>query len=117
VAALGRPDLAGRTLPIGRQLTGDELASAIGAALGRPVRHAPMTPRQLGEAVRPMMGDQAAEILAADYGLLAERADALGLAADREAAHREIGVPLTPLAEWARAQDWRGAAAMAAAAA
>jgi uncharacterized protein YbjT (DUF2867 family) len=59
VAALGRPDFVGRTLPIGRQLIGVELASAISAALGRPVRHAPMTPRQLGEAVRPMMGDQA----------------------------------------------------------
>jgi uncharacterized protein YbjT (DUF2867 family) len=114
IAALARPDLAGRTFRIGERLTGHELAEGVGAGLGRPVRHAPMDPEAFGESVVPMMGEQAGRILAADYGALVDRPEALRLDADTEGIHRELGVRLTPVAEWARAQDWEAAAAAAA---
>lgn len=51
VAALGRPDLAGTVTDIATPgaLTGTELAAAIAAALGRPVRYAPLSPLAFGE--------------------------------------------------------------------
>jgi uncharacterized protein YbjT (DUF2867 family) len=50
VAALGRPDLAGTVTDIATPgaLNGDELAAALGTALGRPVRYAPLTPDAFG---------------------------------------------------------------------
>ena len=114
IAALGRPDLVGRTFRIGERLTGPELAGGVGAGLGRAVLHAPMDAEEFGASVVPLLGEQAGQILAADYAVLAARPDALRLDADTGEIHRELGVPLTPVAEWARTQDWEGAAAVAA---
>ena len=113
VAALARPDLAGRTLPIGRRLTGRELAEGLSAGLGRTVRHVPTTPAELGAAVLPLMGPQVAQVLEDDYAFIGSRPPALRLDADPDASHRELGVPVTPVADWARVQDWAAAAAVA----
>jgi uncharacterized protein YbjT (DUF2867 family) len=113
VAALGRPDLAGRRLPVGRRLTGRQLAEGLSDGLGRDVRHVATTPQDLGAAVRPLMGDQVAQLLEDDYALIAARPAGLGLDADPDASHRELGVPVTPVADWARTRDWTAAAAVA----
>lgn len=113
LAALRRADLAGRTLPIGQRLTAAELADAIAPALGRRIRHAPATPKQFGALVAAMMGEQAGQALAGFYAVLAAAPASLGLDADTDASHRELGVTPTPVADWARTQDWKGAAALA----
>jgi len=115
-AALRRPDLAGRTLPIGRRLTGHELAEGLSSGLGRTIRHVATTPQDLAAVVGPLMGEQVAQVLEDDYGFIGSRPAALGLDADPGASHRELGVGTTPVAEWARAQDWPAAAAVASAA-
>ncbi len=114
VAALDRSDLIGRTLPIGLMLSGAHLARELTAGLGREITHAPMTPGELGDSVRPLMGNHVAEIIAADYVLVGQRPASLNLDADVDASHRELGVTTTPVAEWAAVQDWQGAAAFAA---
>lgn len=114
IAALGRPDLVGRTFRLGKRLSGLELAEGVGAGLGRAVRYAPMDPYAFGESVVPLMGEQAGRILAADYGALVDRPAALRLDAETGEVHRELGVSPTQVAEWARTQDWEAAAAAAA---
>ena len=114
IAALERPDLIGRTLPIGRRLTGAQLAAGIGEALERPVVAAPMTPDELGDAVRPMLGAEVAGAIAAEYRVQLERPEAFGIGADTDASHRELGVEPATVAEWARAQDWDAAVPVAA---
>jgi hypothetical protein len=59
------------------------------------------------------MGDQVAQLLEDDYALIAARPAGLGLDADPDASHRELGVPVTPVADWARTRDWTAAAAVA----
>jgi hypothetical protein len=73
-----------------------------------------MDPEAFGESVVPLMGEQVGRILAADYGALADRTAALRLDAETVEVHRKLGVPPTPVAEWARTQDWEAAAAAAA---
>lgn len=115
LAALDQPDLAGRTFAVGRDLSGEEIASGIGEALGREVAWVPLDPGAFGAALVPVMGAEAAEMLADDYRLMAGRPSAAGLRADLDAAPRELGVSLTSVAEWARTQDWKGAATAASA--
>jgi NAD(P)H dehydrogenase (quinone) len=115
LAALQRPDLAGRSLRIGVQLTGPELAEGIATARGLTVRYVPIDPAEFGRALAPMMGAEIGDAVAADYALLAGRAPMLGLDADTGASHAELGVEPTPVADWARAVDWEAAAAIVAA--
>ena len=121
LAALDRDDfadtLAGRTFAVGRDLSGAEIAAGISEALGKPVRWLALDPADFGAALVPVMGEAAAEMLADDYRLMAGRPEAAGLRPDLGAAPRKLGVPLTPVAEWARSQDWEAAAAVGAQAA
>ena len=111
VAALRRPDLAGRTFAIGEPRSGPELAAGISAGLGRPIHYVPITPRQFADtAIAPLMGPELAEALAHDYALIGRGAPGIELAGDADAIVRELGVPYTGIAEWARSQDWEGAA-------
>jgi hypothetical protein len=61
------------------------------------------------------MGPQVAQAVAEDYTLLGQGPATLDLAGDTEAVRRDLGVPATPVAAWAAAQDWAGAAAVMAA--
>ena len=119
IAALDRDDfadaLAGRTFAVGHDLSGREIAAAISEARGRDVRWVAIDPGDFGTALVPVMGAEAAEMLADDYRLMSGQPSKAGLRGDLEAAPRELGVRLTPVAEWARTQDWEGAAAAAAA--
>jgi uncharacterized protein YbjT (DUF2867 family) len=126
VAALTRPDtvgagpggsddlagLAGQWLRIGQQLTGPELADGIGEALGRTVHYVPLDPEEFGRSLTPVMGPELGAALAADYRAIASRPPELDLDADASTAHLILGVPPTPVADWARTQDWEAAAAL-----
>jgi uncharacterized protein YbjT (DUF2867 family) len=115
IAALARPDLAGRTFRIGARLSGPELAEGIAAGRGGSVRYVPLDPEAFGQSLVPMMGEAVGRALADDYGLLGRAAPALGLDADTDEVHRVLGVERTPVADWARTQDWEAAAAVLAA--
>jgi uncharacterized protein YbjT (DUF2867 family) len=112
IAALARPDLAGRWFRIGEQLTGPELADGIGEGRGRRVRYVPLDPDAFGRSLAPVMGEDLGAALAADYRMLASRPSALLLDGDTAALRRELGVPATPVPMWARSQDWEAAAAI-----
>jgi hypothetical protein len=112
IAALERPDLAGRWFRIGEQDTGPELADGISAGLGRTIRYVPLDPGEFGASLAPVMGPELGAQLAADYRMLGSRPTELDLDADTSEIRKELGVKVTPLAEWARAQDWQAAAAM-----
>jgi uncharacterized protein YbjT (DUF2867 family) len=114
VAALERPDLAGRTFRLGAVVTGPQLAEAIGGARGRTVAYEALDPAAFGAALAPLLGEEVGRALADDYGKLNERPASLGLDEDTDAVHVELGVPRTPLEAWARTQDWEAAAAVAA---
>jgi len=110
VAALQRPDLAGKWFRIGEPYAGADLATAIGAALGRPVRYVALAPEALGHILAPMIGEQAAAGVVHDYEFLNERSPLMDLDADTTAARRELGVQATPLVQWARTQLWAAVA-------
>jgi len=112
IAALHRPDLAGRWFRIGEQYTGPELAHDISAGLGRPIRYVPLDPEEFGAALAPVMGPDLGAALAADYRMLGSRPAELGLNADTGEIRDLLGVKATPVADWARTQDWQGAAAI-----
>lgn len=112
IAALDRPDLAGRWFRIGEQRTGPELAAGIGEGLGRTVRYVALDPADFGRSLAPLMGEAVARLLADDYAMLGRRPGALDLDAGTTALREELGIPATPLATWARTQDWVGSAAV-----
>lgn len=113
IAALKRPDLAGRTFLIGEALTGPEIAEGISEGLGRTIRYVPITPSAFAtEHIAPLMGDVLADALVDDYRYLGSDAPAFELAGDTASAPRELGVAYTPVAVWTRTQDWAAAAAM-----
>jgi uncharacterized protein YbjT (DUF2867 family) len=111
LAALGRPDLAGRSFVVGHGASGDDLAAAVSQALGRAVRWVGLDLDQFAASLVPVVGPHAAAALAEEYRLTAEHPAVAGAPLDYDAAPRTLGVALTPLAAWARAQDWAGAAA------
>lgn len=112
IAALARPDLAGRWFRIGEQLTGPELAAGIGEARGRQVRYVPLEPEAFGRALAPFIGEEIAAAVAADYGMLSGNPPSLALDSDTTALRRALGIPATAVAAWASTQDWDAAAAM-----
>lgn len=112
LAALARPDLAGRWLRVGEQYTGPQLAAGIGEGLGRTIEYVPLDPAVFGRSLAPVMGEMVARLLADDYAMLNSRPAALHLDADTTAARDLLGVPATSLADWARGQDWQGSAAI-----
>ncbi|HYW09871.1 MAG TPA: NmrA family NAD(P)-binding protein [Longimicrobium sp.] len=112
VAALERPELAGRSFAIGHRLDGGELAAAVGRGLDRDVRYRGLTPAEFADALRPALG-AAAEAIAHGYHVIVASAEELGIGDDAGEANRVLGVPLTPVEEWARAETWHAPAATA----
>lgn len=106
VAALERPDLAGRAFAIGHDVSGNDLATALSEALGRDVTWVPLDLDQFATSLVPILGHSAANELAREYRLTAEHPAVVDSVIDIEATPRELEVALTPLAQWARAQDW-----------
>jgi uncharacterized protein YbjT (DUF2867 family) len=99
VAALDRPDLAGRVLDIGgaEPLTGDNIARCLSAALGRTIRYAPITPDDYERALVPGFGAAvAAEVAEQVRCIVAQGTGAL----DMDATYREFGVEPVQLIRW-----------------
>lgn len=110
VAALDRPDLAGRSFTVGHHVSGTDIAAAVSPAIGREVQWTEFDLEQFAASLVPVVGEHAAADLAREYRLTAQHPGLAADALDYEAAPRELGVPLTPVKTWASAQDWSGAA-------
>lgn len=101
VAALAA-DIAGELLVLAgpARLTFDELAAEIGTGIGRPVVFRRVTAPEYGELLRPVVGDGAADGVAAAYGAMPEEPNPL-MAPDATAVWARLGVTPTPARNWA----------------
>jgi nucleoside-diphosphate-sugar epimerase len=84
--------------------TGDEVAAAVGAALGRPVRWEAISPDAFGTLLRPHLGDHAADGTAAAYRMQGEAPAAP--APDGGAAREALGWTPRDAAAWAHEVAW-----------
>ncbi len=91
---------SGVTLATGpAAVTGDELAAAVGAAVGRPVRWVQVPPAEYGRLMAPVIGETAAEAVA---GIYEQAAAAPPPPLPAELVWRTTTTP----AQWAARQDW-----------
>jgi uncharacterized protein YbjT (DUF2867 family) len=88
----------------GEPLTGDELARSLGEGLGRRLRWQTISPEAFADALRPHLGDHAAEGTAAVYRMLAELPP--GPAPDPSPAREALGWAPRDPATWAREAPW-----------
>ena len=88
----------------GLAVTGDDLARALGAALGRPVRWQTITPDAYAELLRPHLGDHPADGTAAVYRMLAEFPPAPP--PDPAPAREALGWAPRDVEAWAREMSW-----------
>ncbi len=111
IAALERPDLAGKVFRIGTLFSGPELAAGLSEGLGREIRYVPITPEHYGrEIAAKFLGEEAGEALLHDYAKLGQNPKELNLSADTTPILRELNMTLTPLPEWAADQPWEAMA-------
>jgi uncharacterized protein YbjT (DUF2867 family) len=88
----------------GAPITGHELARCVGEALGRRVRWQTIAPEELGEALRPHLGDHAADGTAAMYRMIASMPPAP--MPDPTPAREALGWAPRDAATWAREATW-----------
>ena len=88
----------------GPLLSGRDLAGAVSATLGRPVRWEPISPDAFADLLRPHLGDHAADGTAAVYRMQAEAPPAP--APDPTPAREALGWAPRDAATWAREATW-----------
>jgi uncharacterized protein YbjT (DUF2867 family) len=117
VAALKRPDLAGRTIRIGgpQSLTGTGIANVLSTVVGRRVSYAPIPLPDFAAALNASFGGTTGDETAAVYRWLTSQAPS-PLAVDIGPALAELPIRPTRFADWAKAQDWAALAGKAKAA-
>jgi NAD(P)H dehydrogenase (quinone) len=101
VAALDRPDLAGRRFPLGggEALTGPALAALLTATLDRPVRYQEITPDEFGAQLAPFLGEPVAQQIAAFYAWKGTAGSAL-LNPELAATTAALGTSPTAVRDW-----------------
>src|SRR5919108_1914828 len=105
--AVGRAiaaEVAGSFALPGLPATGEEVAAALGRALGRPVRWETVSPDAYGDLLRPYLGDHAAEGTAAVYRMLAASPPAP--APDPAPAREALDWAPRDVESWARRVNW-----------
>ena len=114
VAALQRPDLAAKkpTFDIGgaQAVTGDELAAAIGKAVGRSVSYFPLPIEHFEAGLTAAFGAETGSALANLYRYMTDPAQAGILDIDLRAARAELSVSQTSIDTWAAQIPWKALA-------
>ncbi len=114
VAALKKPELAGRKIPIGgpQRLKTLEVVDIIGEAMGKKLRFEHVTPRQFGEEFWELWGpstglthDQFVDGFDSFYTMNNED-PRHPFQADVKAALKLLPIKLTDMRTWAARQDW-----------
>ncbi|HEV2087218.1 MAG TPA: NmrA family NAD(P)-binding protein, partial [Cryptosporangiaceae bacterium] len=105
VAALDRPDLVGRTFDIGgpEALTGEDLASWFGKALGRTCSYFPITPDDYEKSLAPVFGATVAFEVASQVRCMIDRGSG---AVDMTATAATFSVEPLPLSRWIEGHSW-----------
>ena len=105
VAALKRPDLAGRTFDIAgpQVLTGEQIAAQLSEVVGKPVNWVGISAEDYEQALAPLLGPEVASAVADQVRYIV--GEGLG-PVDMEQTRAEFGVKPTPLAQWAAQQKW-----------
>jgi uncharacterized protein YbjT (DUF2867 family) len=114
VAALRRPDLAGRKIAIGgpQRLTTREVIDLVAEAMGRPLEYEYVTPRQFGEHFYdlwgPTTGSTREDFVNGfdSFYTFNNEAPQKPFQADVRAALDLLPVELTDMRTWASRQDW-----------
>ncbi|GLZ42516.1 NmrA family NAD(P)-binding protein [Actinokineospora sp. NBRC 105648] len=108
VAALHRPGIEGTVLALGgpEAVTGSELATAFGAALGREVSYLPLEVGAFEAGLREVVGADAAAGVSGIYKWAAQSSDPELFTVDHDEVTRVLGITPTPITEWVAAQHW-----------
>jgi len=111
VAALRRPDLAGRAFHVGgpQALTGPETAEILSVAVGRRVAYVPVPLSYFAAGLNAARGGRSGDEIADFYAWI-RRQPVSPLAVDLGPALAALPVRPTAFSEWAKAQDWVGLA-------
>jgi uncharacterized protein YbjT (DUF2867 family) len=107
-AALARPGVSrGRRFRLAgpQVLTFTEVAAVLSDVLGRPVTFRQITGREYGEMVGAVLGPELGAAIGAGYDQMPPFPNPL-LAPDTTPARTDLGITFTPLATWARRQQW-----------
>jgi NAD(P)H dehydrogenase (quinone) len=105
VAALDRPDLAGKEFDIGgpEALTGENIAARFADVTGRPMTYVPIDPDDYERALVPIFGETVAYEVAVQVRCIVRR----GIGpVDMMATRAAFGVEPTPLAAWINEHNW-----------
>lgn len=114
IAALNRDDLIGERIVIGgpQALLPDEVASTLSEALGKTITFEYVTPRHYGELmydlfseVSPLDRESYAAALD-DFYIYNNKTNGRSFLVDMKPVLERIPIELTPLADWAKEQDW-----------
>ena len=106
VAALDRPDLAGREFDIGgpEALTGEDLAACFAAALGRPVRFVSITPDHYEQSLAPIFGPTVAREVASQVRCIIDLGSG---GVNMDVPRSEFSVAPISLSDWIARYDWK----------
>lgn len=102
VAALERPELAGRSFAVSglENASGPELAAAFSEALGRPISYHPLPPREFGAILDSLFGPGAGAAAAAQYERAWESGVFPSMHVDMAPVLAELPVRMRTLREW-----------------
>lgn len=108
VAALDRPDLAGKEFDIGgpEALTGEDIAARFADVTGRPMTYSPIDPGDYERALVPVFGETVAYEVAAQIRCIVQRGTG---ALDMQATRAAFGVEPIPIARWISGHNWDAA--------
>jgi len=106
VAALDRPDLAGREFDVGgpEALTGEDIAARFAAALGRPVHFVSITPDSYEQSLAPIFGPTVAREVASQVRCIIDLGSG---AVNMESPTSEFSVAPVSLTDWIGRHDWK----------
>lgn len=105
-AAVTKPELAGKTLPVGGNLfTGEEIAAAMTEKLGKTVNFVGVKPNDFEQQLIPAFGEVPAREISNLYRFVADK-QAYLVAKDFKATQELLGVTPQTLAEWVNSVAW-----------
>jgi hypothetical protein len=114
IAALNRDDLIGERIVIGgpQALLPGEIASTLSQALGKPISFEYITPLHYGELVHDLFSDvfpldrESYAAALDDFYIYNNKTNGRSFLVDMRPVLERIPIELTPLADWAKEQDW-----------
>lgn len=108
VAALRRPELAGRTFDIGgpEVLDGEGIAKRFTNALGKPVSYYPIPVAEFEKGLSEALGSETGSAVAGLYQWMEGREDTELFTTDVEVLKKDLPVEPIPLSSWIRMHEW-----------